>query len=93
MPRDGHGRIIDYLRISVMDKCNLRCSYCMPLEGLKFLPEEKLLTASEIALVTEAAVACGFRKFRITGGSPRSARISVRSLKECAGSLPRRILP
>ena len=70
MPRDGHGRIIDYLRISVMDKCNLRCSYCMPLEGLKFLPEEKLLTASEIALVTEAAVACGFRKFRITGGEP-----------------------
>ena len=70
MPRDGHGRIIDYLRISVMDKCNLRCSYCMPLEGLKFLPEEKLLTASEIALVTEAAVSCGFRKFRITGGEP-----------------------
>ena len=37
MPRDGHGRIIDYMRISVMDRCNLRCSYCMPLEGLKFL--------------------------------------------------------
>lgn len=70
MPRDGHGRMIDYLRISVMDRCNLRCSYCMPLEGLKFLPQESLLTASEIALVTEAAVASGFRKFRITGGEP-----------------------
>ena len=70
MPRDGHGRIIDYMRISVMDRCNLRCSYCMPLEGLKFLPEEKLLTASEIGLVTEAAVSAGFRKFRITGGEP-----------------------
>ena len=70
MPRDGHGRIIDYMRISVMDRCNLRCSYCMPLEGLKFLPEEKLLTAPEIGLVTEAAVSAGFRKFRITGGEP-----------------------
>ena len=70
MPRDGHGRIIDYMRISVMDRCNLRCSYCMPLEGLKFLPEEKLLTAAEIGLVTEAAVSAGFRKFRITGGEP-----------------------
>ena len=70
MPRDGHGRIIDYLRISVMDRCNLRCSYCMPLEGLRFLPEENLLTAGEIALVAEAATLAGFRKFRITGGEP-----------------------
>ncbi|MGE4620048.1 MAG: GTP 3',8-cyclase MoaA [Planctomycetota bacterium] len=70
MPRDGHGRIIDYLRISVMDRCNLRCSYCMPLEGLRFLPEADLLTAAEIALVAEAATAAGFRKFRITGGEP-----------------------
>ena len=79
MPRDGHGRIIDYMRISVMDRCNLRCSYCMPLEGLKFLPEEKLLTAPEIGLVTEAAVSAGFRKFRITGGSQHCARISPKS--------------
>lgn len=70
MPRDGHGRIIDYLRISVMDRCNLRCSYCMPLEGLRFLPDEDLLTAEEISLVAEAATAAGFRKFRITGGEP-----------------------
>ena len=70
MSRDGHGRIIDYLRISVMDRCNLRCTYCMPLEGLRFLPEEDLLTAEEICLVAEAATAAGFRKFRITGGEP-----------------------
>ena len=70
MPRDGHGRIIDYLRISVMDRCNLRCTYCMPLEGLKFLPEESLLSAEEIGLVVQAATASGFRKFRITGGEP-----------------------
>ncbi|MDE0959661.1 MAG: GTP 3',8-cyclase MoaA [Planctomycetota bacterium] len=74
MPRDGHGRIIDYLRISVMDRCNLRCTYCMPLEGLRFLPEENLLTADEIALVARAAVSCGFRKFRITGGEPTLRR-------------------
>ncbi len=70
MPRDGHGRIIEYLRISVMDRCNLRCTYCMPLEGLRFLPEEELLTADEIALVAKAAVDSGFKKFRITGGEP-----------------------
>jgi len=74
MPRDGHGRIIDYLRISVMDRCNLRCSYCMPLEGLRFVPDEDLLTADEISLVARAAVSCGFRKFRITGGEPTLRR-------------------
>jgi len=70
MPRDGHGREIDYLRISLTDRCNLRCVYCMPLAGLRFLPAGAQLDAAEIARVVEAAVAVGFRKVRLTGGEP-----------------------
>ncbi|MGH7949377.1 MAG: GTP 3',8-cyclase MoaA [Candidatus Binataceae bacterium] len=70
MPRDGFNREIDYLRISVIDRCNLRCVYCMPLEGLRFLPNSELLTAEEIELVVRAAIGVGFRKFRLTGGEP-----------------------
>ncbi|MFI5007578.1 MAG: GTP 3',8-cyclase MoaA [Solirubrobacterales bacterium] len=70
MPRDRFGREINYLRISVIDHCNLRCVYCMPLRGLTFIPSPELLTAAEIETVARAAVACGFRKFRLTGGEP-----------------------
>jgi len=70
VPRDGYGREIDYLRISLTDHCNLRCVYCMPLEGLRFLPAPSLLSAVEIETVVRAAVAVGFRKFRLTGGEP-----------------------
>jgi cyclic pyranopterin phosphate synthase len=70
MPKDSFQREIDYLRISVIDNCNLRCVYCMPLDGLQFLPKSELLTPQEIALVVRAAVAVGFHKFRLTGGEP-----------------------
>jgi cyclic pyranopterin phosphate synthase len=70
MPRDGFGREIDYLRISLTDHCNLRCVYCMPTSGLSFLPPPDLLTAEEVALVVRVAVGLGFRKFRLTGGEP-----------------------
>lgn len=70
MPRDRFGREIDYLRISVIDHCNLRCVYCMPLRGLTFVPTPDLLTAAEIETVARAAVSIGFRKFRLTGGEP-----------------------
>jgi len=70
MPRDGFGREIDYLRISLTDHCNLRCVYCMPTAGLTFLPSDALLTADEIELVAAAAVSVGFRKIRLTGGEP-----------------------
>ena len=70
MPRDRFGREIDYLRISVIDHCNLRCVYCMPLRGLTFVPAPDLLTAGEIETVARAAVGIGFRKFRLTGGEP-----------------------
>ncbi len=70
MPRDGFGREINYLRISVTDRCNLRCVYCMPLNGLRFLPGPELLTAVEIEQLVRVAVSIGFAKFRLTGGEP-----------------------
>ena len=70
MPRDRFGREINYLRISVLDHCNLRCVYCMPLRGLQFVPSAELLTAEEIEMVGRAALTVGFRKFRLTGGEP-----------------------
>ena len=70
MPTDAFGRVIDYLRISLTDRCNLRCQYCMPLQGVHFTGDESLLSADEIALVVRAAVSVGFSKFRLTGGEP-----------------------
>ena len=70
MPLDGFGRTIDYLRISVIDHCNLRCVYCMPLSGLKFARFDELLAPAEIERVARAAITVGFRKVRLTGGEP-----------------------
>jgi cyclic pyranopterin phosphate synthase len=67
---DTFGRTIDYLRISVTDRCNERCVYCMP-EGYKgWAQREDHLTSGEILCVVEAATRLGFRKFRVTGGEP-----------------------
>jgi cyclic pyranopterin phosphate synthase len=68
--KDRFGREINYLRISVIDTCNLRCVYCMPVRGLRFAPSEELLTAAEIERVARAAVTVGFRRIRLTGGEP-----------------------
>lgn len=70
MPRDAFGREIDYLRISLLDHCNLRCVYCMPLRDLRFAPTEELLTAAELSTLVEVAASIGFRKVRLTGGEP-----------------------
>lgn len=70
MPLDRFQREIDYLRISLTDHCNLRCVYCMPLEGAAYAPLEGLLTAGEIERVARAAASIGFRKIRLTGGEP-----------------------
>lgn len=68
--QDGFGRRIEYLRISVTDKCNLRCVYCMPEEGLPWLKREQLLSFEEIAEVVRQMAPLGLRKLRITGGEP-----------------------
>jgi cyclic pyranopterin phosphate synthase len=70
MPTDAFGREIDYLRISLTDRCNLRCRYCMPIDGVRFTGDESVLNVDEIALVARAAVSVGFSKFRLTGGEP-----------------------
>ncbi|MCZ8522868.1 MULTISPECIES: GTP 3',8-cyclase MoaA [Paenibacillus] len=67
---DRFGRVHDYLRISVTDRCNLRCVYCMPEEGMEFEPDEKLLTFDEIADVVRVLAGYGVRKLRLTGGEP-----------------------
>lgn len=68
--KDRFDREINYLRISLTDRCNLRCVYCMPMHGLTFVPNEKLLSAIEIETVVRAAVDAGFKKVRLTGGEP-----------------------
>ncbi len=67
---DRFGRKHTYLRISVTDRCNLRCLYCMPEEGVQFMDQDRLLTYPQIVEVAESAVKLGIRKFRITGGEP-----------------------
>ena len=67
---DRFNRHINYLRISVTDRCNLRCRYCMPGEGIKLLRHEDILTFDEITRFTRFAVEKGIDKVRITGGEP-----------------------
>lgn len=67
---DRTGREIDYLRVSVTDRCNLRCVYCMPARGVEPVPYEKLLTLEEIAKVCAAAARLGISRVKLTGGEP-----------------------
>jgi GTP 3',8-cyclase len=67
---DQFGRRIEYLRISVTDRCNFRCSYCMPIEGLPWLPKQDILSYEEIAEVVRQLAPMGLRRVRITGGEP-----------------------
>ncbi len=68
--KDSYGREVNYLRISITDRCNLRCVYCMPLDGLKFVSKAELLTPGEIENVARGAADIGFHKIRLTGGEP-----------------------
>ena len=68
--RDGFGRKIEYLRISVTDRCNFRCLYCMPVAGLQWLPKSEILSYEEIARVVSELAPLGLRRIRITGGEP-----------------------
>ena len=73
-PADALGRSLRDLRISVTDRCNFRCPYCMPAEVFgeahRFLPRERILTFEEIERLTRIFVALGARKLRLTGGEP-----------------------
>jgi cyclic pyranopterin phosphate synthase len=67
---DQHGRTIDYLRISITDRCNLRCLYCMPEEGVSWKPHDTMLSLEEIAHLVAIAAGEGFSRIRLTGGEP-----------------------
>jgi len=83
---DGHGRTISYLRISVTDRCDLRCRYCMA-EEMTFLPKAQLLSLEEIAIIAERFVARGINKIRLSGGEP----LVRRDVAELARRLGRQI--
>src|SRR3954467_1260820 len=69
MLRDAHNRIINYVRLAVTDRCNLRCTYCMP-ENMQFLQRREILTFEEIMTVMQPLADAGVSKVRITGGEP-----------------------
>ncbi|WPR72853.1 GTP 3',8-cyclase MoaA [Flavobacterium sp. NG2] len=68
--QDTHGRIHNYLRISITEHCNLRCTYCMPAEGIALTPKSHLMTADEIVTIAQTFVNLGVKKIRLTGGEP-----------------------
>src|SRR5689334_21795423 len=67
---DSHGRRIKYLRLSVTDRCNLRCQYCMPAEGVPRLRADDMLSFENLYRIARTAVELGIEKIRLTGGEP-----------------------
>ncbi len=70
MLTDNHNRVINYLRLSVTDNCNMRCQYCMPAEGVEFSHNKELLSWDEMLLLASTFIELGITKIRITGGEP-----------------------
>jgi cyclic pyranopterin phosphate synthase len=85
--KDQFGRSIEYLRISVTDRCNFRCLYCMPAEGLPWLPKAEILSYEEIAGVVSQLAPLGLRRLRITGGEP-TIRPNLEELIRLLRALP-----
>jgi molybdenum cofactor biosynthesis protein A len=77
---DNFGRQIKYLRLSVTDRCNLRCFYCMPAEGINYLPKNELLTYEEMLRIAEIFSDLGIDKIRITGGEPFARKDLIKFL-------------
>src|SRR5436190_9229323 len=84
---DSYNRIIDYLRISVTDRCNFRCIYCMPEAGAPIAPKQEILTYEEIERLARIAVGLGMTKIRLTGGEPL-VRKDIGLLVSRIGALP-----
>ncbi|MCL5025207.1 MAG: GTP 3',8-cyclase MoaA, partial [Chloroflexi bacterium] len=85
--KDGFDRLISYLRISVTDRCNFRCVYCMPAAGINLLGHQDILTYEEIARVVRAAAELGVHKVRITGGEPL-VRLGLADLVAMLAAIP-----
>ena len=82
---DSHGRKINYLRLSVTDRCNMRCFYCMPMEGIVKTGHDAVLSYEELFHIAETAVGLGIEKIRITGGEPLIRSGLVGFLNRLAG--------
>ena len=85
---DGYGRTIDYIRISVTDRCNLRCTYCMPEKGTLSVPHEEILSYEEIIDLAGIFASLGIHKIRLTGGEPlvrKNLSFLVKKLKQVSG--------
>lgn len=85
--KDSHGRVIDYLRISLTDKCNFRCIYCMPAEGVCPMGHDELLRIEEIEAITRVATRIGIKSVRLTGGEPL-VRKGVVDLVQALNDMP-----
>ncbi|HHV79438.1 MAG TPA: GTP 3',8-cyclase MoaA [Firmicutes bacterium] len=85
---DSLGRRIDYLRISVTDRCNLRCIYCMPENGIQRLGHDEMLRYEEILRLARIFASLGFNRFRITGGEPLVRKGIVDFVRELSAALP-----
>ncbi len=85
--KDSYGRVIDYLRISLTDRCNFRCIYCMPEEGVKQMKHEDILRIEEIAQAVRVAASMGVRSIRLTGGEPL-VRLGVVDLVRSIANTP-----
>ncbi len=82
---DRYQREINYLRVSVTDRCNLRCRYCMPPQGVSVVPRREILSLEEITRVVEAATEVGVKKVRLTGGEPLVRRGITELVRKLAG--------
>ena len=82
--RDAYGREITYLRLSVTERCNLRCRYCMPEGGIEKKPREAMLTEDEMVRAVEAAASLGIHKLRLTGGEPLVKKNILSICRRCA---------
>lgn len=85
--KDGYGRKINYLRLSVTDRCNLRCFYCMPLEGVADVGHTAVLSFEELLLIARCAVGLGIEKVRITGGEP-TVRVGLLPFLAALSAIP-----
>ena len=86
--KDNHGREINYLRLAITDRCNLRCQYCMPEEGIAYEPKDSLLTYEEMIRMVQVLAGLGISKVRITGGEPLVRKDAVpfmKALKQVKG--------
>ena len=81
--QDRYGRTIEYMRVSVTDRCNLRCVYCMPPEGVESIPHSEILTFDEIERVCRIGARLGITRIRLTGGEP----LARRNLPELLGRI------